>query len=162
MTMNALFDVETFLAASGIPYESVFFKVERHDTSICVNDGEIDPHTIYKTLALTGNTTGPIIAVVPLDCRLSYKKLAKVSGNKKVGLIPDQQLEQTTGYIHGTNNPLGIWFTKQYPIYIDQQSIEPKRIYISNGHLGRGVKIDIIHLTDLVDARLYDLIEEKE
>ncbi len=160
MNINVLFDVETFLEESGIPYEHIAFKVKRDKGSFCINNGEVDPHTVYKTLALTGNNTGPIIAVVPLDSRLSYKKLAKVSGNKKVGLIPEDQLEQTTGYIHGTNNPLGIWFTKQYPIYIDQQSIEPKRIYVSSGHLGKGVKIDIIHLTDLVDAKLYDLIEQ--
>lgn len=159
MNINVLFDVETFLAESGIPYELISFKVERNNESICINNGEINPHTVYKTLALTGNITGPIIAVVPLDSRLSYKKLAKVSGNKKVGLIPNNQLEETTGYVHGTNNPLGIWFTKQYPIYIDQQSIEPKQIYVSSGHPARGVKMDIIHLTDLVDAKLYDLVE---
>ncbi|RQW62325.1 YbaK/EbsC family protein [Vibrio viridaestus] len=159
MSMSVLFDVETFLVKSGIPFEAISFKVERGDGLLRINDGSIDPHTVYKTLALTGSSTGPLIAVVPLDTRLSYKKLAKVSGNRTVGLIPEDRLEETTGYIHGTNNPLGIWFTKQYPIFIDQQSIEPKRIYVSSGHLGRGVKIDIIHLTDLVDAKLYDLVE---
>lgn len=159
MNTNVLFDVETFLAKSEIPYELIAFNVKRDAETLCINDGTIDPHTVYKTLALTGSTTGPIIAVVPLDSRLSYKKLAQVSGNKKVGLIPEELLENTTGYVHGTNNPVGIWFTKQYPIYIDQQSIEPKRIYISSGHPNRGIKIDIIHLTDLVDAKLYDLVE---
>lgn len=157
--MQTQFDVEAFLAGKGIPFETLSFEMERNDNALQINNGEIDPHTVYKTIALTGNVTGPVIAVVPLDNRLSYKKLAKVTGNHKVGLIPQDNLVATTGYHHGTNNPVGIWFTKQYPIFIDQQSIEPPQILVSNGHFGQAIKIDIISLTELVDAKLYDLVE---
>ena len=38
---------------------------------------------IFKTLALLGDKTGPIIGIVPITEHLSEKKLAKISGNKK-------------------------------------------------------------------------------
>ena len=38
---------------------------------------------IFKTLALLGDKTGPIIGIVPITQHLSEKKLAKISGNKK-------------------------------------------------------------------------------
>ena len=63
---------------------------------------------IYKTLALTGDKTGPVIGIVPISAHLSEKKLAKLSGNKKVSMIPQKDLEKTTGYVHGANNPVGI------------------------------------------------------
>ena len=47
----------------------------------------IQPSDIYKTLALTGDKTGPLIGIIPLTEHLSEKQLAKVSGNKKVSMI---------------------------------------------------------------------------
>lgn len=44
---------------------------------------DLQPSDIYKTLALTGDQTGPLIGIIPLTEHLSEKQLAKVSGNKK-------------------------------------------------------------------------------
>ena len=43
---------------------------------------------IFKTLALMGDKTGPVIGIVQITEHLSEKKLAKISGNKKVVMIP--------------------------------------------------------------------------
>ena len=50
----------------------------------------IDRSTIFKTLALKGDKTGPVIGIIPITEHLSEKKLAKLSGNKKVAMIPQQ------------------------------------------------------------------------
>ncbi len=42
------------------------------------------PQAIYKTLVAVGNKTGPLVAVIPGNREVDLKKLAKVSGNKKV------------------------------------------------------------------------------
>ena len=49
--------------------------------------------------------TGPVIGIIPITEHLSEKKLAKISGNKKVQMIPQKDLQKTTGYVHGANNP---------------------------------------------------------
>lgn len=54
----------------------------------------IEETEIYKTLALTGDKTGPIIGIVPITEHLPEKKLAKISGNKKVNMIPQKDLEK--------------------------------------------------------------------
>lgn len=51
---------------------------------------DIQRRDIYKTLALIGDKTGPIVGILPLTEHLSEKKLAKVSGNKKVHMIPQK------------------------------------------------------------------------
>ena len=45
----------------------------------------IDRSTIFKTLALKGDKTGPVIGIIPITEHLSEKKLAKLSGNKESG-----------------------------------------------------------------------------
>lgn len=77
----------------------------------------IQKQDIFKTLALIGDKTGPIIGILPLTEHLSEKKLAKISGNKKVQMIPQKDLQKITGYIHGANNPIGIRQKHNYPIF---------------------------------------------
>ena len=73
-----------------------------------------------KPSPLKGDKTGPVIGIVPITEHLSEKKLAKISGNKKVQMIPQKDLQKTTGYVHGANNPVGIRQKHNFPIYIDQ------------------------------------------
>ena len=121
----------------------------------------IEENDIYKTLALTGDKTGPIIGIVQITEHLSEKKLAKISGNKKVSMIPQKDLEKTTGYIHGANNPVGIRQKHNFPIYIDQSALEKGKMIVSAGEIGRSIRIDSQVLADFVKANFADIIEGK-
>ncbi|HFU4218387.1 TPA: aminoacyl-tRNA deacylase [Streptococcus suis] len=138
-----------------------------HD-SLVLNalDGQLPPgieeDEIYKTLALTGDKTGPVIGIVPITEHLSEKKLAKISGNKKVSMIPQKDLEKTTGYVHGANNPVGIRQKHNFPIYIDQSALEKGQMIVSAGEIGRSIKIDSQVLADFVKADFADLIEGRD
>ncbi|MGT2714981.1 aminoacyl-tRNA deacylase [Streptococcus respiraculi] len=114
-------------------------------------------HQIYKTLALTGDKTGPIIGIVPITEHLSEKALAKISGNKKISMIPQKDLEKTTGYVHGANNPVGIRQKHAFPIYIDQSALELGQMIVSAGEIGRSIRIDSQALADFVNASFADL-----
>ncbi|NQH33699.1 aminoacyl-tRNA deacylase [Streptococcus suis] len=119
----------------------------------------IQMEQIYKTLALKGDKTGPIIGIVPITEHLSEKKLAKVSGNKKVTMIPQKELEKTTGYVHGANNPVGIRQKHNFPIYIDQSALETGYMIVSAGEVGRSIGIDSRVLADFVKASFSNLTE---
>ncbi|NQO47087.1 aminoacyl-tRNA deacylase [Streptococcus suis] len=119
----------------------------------------IQMEQIYKTLALKGDKTGPIIGIVPITEHLSEKKLAKVSGNKKVTMIPQKDLEKTTGYVHGANNPVGIRQKHNFPIYIDQSALETGYMIVSAGEVGRSIGIDSQVLADFVKASFSNLTE---
>ena len=73
-------------------------KIDHDSLVLNALDGQLPPGIeeteIYKTLALTGDKTGPIIGIVPITEHLSEKKLAKISGNKKVNMIPQKDLEK--------------------------------------------------------------------
>ena len=121
---------------------------------------EFDRSQIYKTLALNGDKTGTVIGILPITEHLSEKKLAKISGNKKVSMIPQKDLEKTTGYIHGANNPVGIRQKHSFPIFIDQTALSRESIIVSAGEVGRSIQIKAQDLADFVQAQFSDLKED--
>ena len=145
--------------------EQILTKAGIEHTGIQINalEGELPPeynrNQIFKTLALLGDKTGPIIGIVPITEHLAEKKLAKVSGNKKVSMIPQKDLEKTTGYIHGANNPVGIRQKHNYPIFIDESSLNLDKIIVSAGEVGHSIIIDPQELATFVKAKFADLLE---
>ena len=89
---------------------------------------------IFKTLLFVGNVTGPIVAVIPSNQEADLKKLAKLSGNKKVELLHLTELEKTTGYIRGGCSPVGM--KKQFPTYLDSSVEIWDEIIVSAGRRG--------------------------
>lgn len=153
---------EQMLDKAKINYETLVFTTHDDNGVARFDHGDIDEHSIYKTLALIGNVTGPVVGVVPLDVHLSEKKLAQASGNKKVEMIPLKDLVKTTGYVHGANNPVGIWQTKHFPIYIDQVALETGTMIVSGGELGRSIKVDAQQLATFTHAQFVDLTRHEE
>ena len=151
--------VEQILDKHKIPYRQIEFPtVQDGDIrSMKVDHLGIDEHRIYKTLVLEGPTTGPVVGVVPIDTHLDEKALARVSGNKKVEMVPLKKLVKTTGYVHGANTPVGIYEKHHYPIYIDQAAQAEATIFVSSGQIGRSVEVSATDLAQLVDATFADL-----
>lgn len=151
--------VEQILDKNKISYEQAEFPTHQEGdvAQLSVDHSDIDEHLVYKTLVLEGNSTGPVVGVLPVDYHLDEKKLAKVSGNKKVNMVPLKDLLKTTGYEHGANTPVGIYEKFKYPIYIDQSALETATIYVSSGKIGRSIKINATDLANLVHAPFVDL-----
>ncbi|WP_271004032.1 Cys-tRNA(Pro) deacylase [Listeria seeligeri] len=103
-----------------------------------------DPAHIFKTIVLTGDKTGNIVACIPANKSIDLKEIAKISGNKKCELIPVNTLEKLTGYVRGGCSPIGM--KKLFPTFIDRSAEELETILISAGM--RGLQI-IIAPTDL-------------
>lgn len=146
--------VEQILDKAGITYESLTLNALEGNLPESVTKSDI-----YKTLALTGEKSGPVIGILPITEHLSEKKLARVSGNKKVAMIPQKDLQKTTGYIHGANNPVGIHQKHRYPIFIDKIALQDESIIVSAGELGRSIRINAHSLADFVQATFEDIKE---
>lgn len=153
--------VEQILDKNNVPYEQLVFPTyaDGDVATLDLTQTETDDHLIYKTLVLTGKTTGPVVGVVPVDEHLDEKKLAKASGNKKVSMVPLKELVKTTGYEHGANTPIGIWEKLKYPIYIDNIAQEQGKIVVSSGQIGRSVRIEATAMAKLVHGSFTDLVE---
>ena len=146
--------VEQILAKAGVSHIGI---------ELNALEGELpqgyEKSQIFKTLALIGDKTGPIIGILPITEHLAEKKLAQVSGNQKVSMIPQKDLEKTTGYIHGANNPVGIRQKHNYPIFIDETSLNLDKIIVSAGEVGHSIIIDPQELATFVKAKFADILE---
>ena len=146
------------LDKAKIHYELVPYEVDENNlaaTHIADQLGE-NIKQVFKTLVLKGDKTGHFVCVVPGDDEVDLKKAAKVSGNKKVDLIPMKELLPLTGYIRGGCSPIGM--KKPFPTFIHESALNFDYIYVSAGQRGLQFKISPQDLINYVKATLADLI----
>lgn len=149
------------LDKAKIKYELVPYEVDENDlaaTHIATQLGE-DIRQVFKTLVLKGDKTGHFVCVVPGDAEVDLKKAAKVSGNKKVDLIPMKELLPTTGYIRGGCSPVGM--KKAFSTYFHSTCMDFVYIYVSAGVRGLQLKIAPADLVKYVRASVAEIIVEK-
>lgn len=154
--------VEKILDQQKIKYRQASFEAHQDSGGVYQMDTSIlkeQEHLVYKTLVCEGNKTGALVGVVPITEHLSMKKLAKASGNKKCEMLPLKKLQKTTGYVHGANTPIGIWFNHHLPIYLDESMTKEEEICVSSGEVGRSVWINPQDLAKFCQAEFVDILE---
>jgi Cys-tRNA(Pro)/Cys-tRNA(Cys) deacylase len=73
---------------------------------------------VFKTLVARGDRHGVCFAVVPGDCRLDLKALARLTGDRKAETVSLKEVQPLTGYVRGGVTVLGA--KKAYPVYVDE------------------------------------------
>lgn len=134
------------------PYQ---FSEDEMDAVSVARKVNMPPEATFKTLVARGDKTGVIIACVPADAELDLKKLATVSGNKKIELVAVKELQSLTGYLRGGVSPLGS--KKKYPLYIDETVLLHDRISVSAGTRGLQMILAPEDLQQATHAVLVDL-----
>ena len=150
------------LDRAKIAYELIPYRVDEEHlaaTHVAEQLGE-DIACVFKTLVLKGDRTGYFVCVVPGDHEVDLKAAAKVSGNKKVDLIPMKELLPVTGYIRGGCSPLGM--KKAFPTYIHASASEHPFIYISAGVRGLQLKLAPADLAAYVRAAFAEISRRGE
>ena len=140
-----------------IPYELVPYVVDESDLGAqhIADQLNEDINQVFKTLVLTGDKTKFFVCVIPGNLEVDLKKAAKVSGNKKVEMIPMKELLPTTGYIRGGCTPIGM--KKPFPTYFHETCTNFDYIYVSAGVRGLQLKINPQQLVDYVHATIADV-----
>ena len=110
---------------------------------------------IYKTMVATGNQTGELVACIPAEAKLDLKKLAAVSGNKKVDMLNIRDLEKTTGYIRGGCSPVGM--KRQFPTYIASDAESLDTIVVSAGKRGMQMELSPDELIQITSGEYADI-----
>lgn len=147
------------LDKAGLKYNLIPYEFDEDDLAaqhVADSLGQ-DIAKVFKTLVLHGDKTGHIVCVVPGNCEVNLKALAKVSGNKKVEMIPMKDLLAVTGYIRGGCSPVGM--KKRFPTYFHQTAVGFDVIYVSAGVRGLQLEIAPRDLIDFVQATIADVAE---
>lgn len=134
----------------GVPFELRVYEVDPDDLaaeSVARKIG-MPPEQVFKTLVARGDKHGVCLAVVPGDCELDLKALARATGDKKIDTVPLKEVEPLTGYIRGGVTALAC--KKRYPVFLDETAHLFEVISISAGMRGLQVLIapdDYIRVT---------------
>lgn len=113
------------------------------------------PEKCFKTLITQGKSKEYYAFLVPVNKELDLKKAAQAVGEKNVEMIPFKELLKVTGYIHGGCSPIGM--KKDYKVTIDESALNYDQIYLSGGHLGLQIKMNVNDLKDITKAQFVDI-----
>ena len=141
------------LEKQNIQYELCTYEVDESDLSGMHVAGAIGlpPAQVFKTLVVKGDKTGIFMCCIPTDAELDLKECAKISGNKKIDLVPVKEIQGLTGYIRGGVSPVGT--KKAYMVYIDSSAYNWPVISLSAGVRGCQMLIDPKKLSLVVDVK---------
>lgn len=120
----------------GISYEMRDYEVDPEDLSAekVARQIGLPPGQVFKTLVARGDRRGVLLAVVPADAEVDLKALARLSGDRRVEMVPLKDVQPITGYIRGGVTALA--GKKDYPVFIDSQAETAEIISVSAGVRG--------------------------
>jgi Cys-tRNA(Pro)/Cys-tRNA(Cys) deacylase len=120
----------------GIAFELRHYEVDPEDLSAATVARKIGmpPEQVFKTLVARGDRSGICLAVIPGDAELDPKALARLTGDRRMELVPLKEVLPLTGYIRGGVTAFGC--RKAYPVYVDETVILFDVISISAGVRG--------------------------
>ena len=145
----------------GIPHELRTYDVDPDDLAAETVAAKIDlpAHRVFKTLVARGDKHGVCLAVVPGDCHLDLKALARATGDKKADTVPLKDVEPLTGYIRGGVTALAC--KKPYPVILDEIATTFEVIAISAGIRGLQILITPADYIRSTKARVAAISKDK-
>jgi Cys-tRNA(Pro)/Cys-tRNA(Cys) deacylase len=104
----------------GIRYELREYEVEDEHLDAMTVAARIGlaPEQVFKTLAVRGDRNGIAVAVVPANAELDLKALARLTGDRRIEMLPLKEVQPATGYIRGGVTALGL--KHDYRVWVDE------------------------------------------
>ncbi|MDJ1155083.1 Cys-tRNA(Pro) deacylase [Macrococcus caseolyticus] len=141
-----------------IPYETYTYEVTDELDGVTVANKIEKPYAqVFKTLVLRGKLNY-YVAVIPVVATLDLKSMSKVVGEKKLELLPVNNLEKLTGYIRGGCSPVGM--KKLFPTVIDSSAEQFEEIIVSAGQRGIQMQVPFQSLVNLIHAKVRPITHE--
>src|SRR5262245_16131247 len=145
------------LEEMGVPHELREYDVDSDDLTaetVAAKVG-LPAAQVFKTLVARGDRHGVCFAVVPGDCRLDLKALAKLTGDRKAETVPLKEVQPLTGYVRGGVTVLGA--KKAYPVYVDETIERFEVVSVSSGARGLQVLLAPADFLRATGARLWPI-----
>ena len=115
----------------------------------------LNPDFVFKTLVARGDKNGLSVFCIPCAMELDLKKCARLTGDKKIELLPVKELLQNTGYIRGGCSPVGM--KKKFPTFIDETCLLFDKITVSAGIKGCQLMLCPNDLISLLEMTVSDI-----
>lgn len=149
------------LEARSISYEAHYYDPNIRDAEQVAAAVGMPAEEVFKTLVVECPARKqPILALLPCDCKLNLKRLARALGEKKVALAPHARAEKLTGLQVGGISALAL-MRKQWAVVLDAKAMRVEHIVISAGQRGTQLRLKRAALVKLLGCDIVDVAESK-
>lgn len=150
------------LESLGIRYELREYEVNPDDLAAETVAAKIGlpAEQVFKTLVLRGDRNGVCLAVVPGNAEVNEKALARLTGDRKIEMVPLKEVQGLTGYIRGGVTALAA--KRDFPVYVDETVELFDQISISAGVRGTQILIAPADYLRAVNATVGPIAREKQ
>jgi Cys-tRNA(Pro)/Cys-tRNA(Cys) deacylase len=143
------------LERAGIPFELREYTYDERTFSAEDAAAQLGmaPETVFKTLLLHGDRSGYLFALIPAGAEVDLRSLALASGDKRVELAPQREVQGLTGYLRGAVTVLAA--RHAYPVFVDETVELWPRVGISGGAHGLELVLapaDLLRITAALPA----------
>lgn len=144
------------LEGRKVPYDVVTYPESERDAEVIAGIVGAPPGQLFKTLVVAREGKKPLLVMIPADRQLDLKKLAQVTGDKKLHMASQAQAEALTGLQVGGISPLAL-LNKGFAMLIDASMAAQTHIYLSAGKRGVNLKVPVAALLQIIQARQVDV-----
>lgn len=150
-----------YLDSLGVRYELREYAVDPNDLSaetVAAKVG-LPPEQVFKTLVVRGDRNGICLAVVPGSSEVDAKALARLTGDRRVDLVPLKEVQPLTGQIRGGVTAIGQ--THQYPVFVEETLELFDIISVSAGVRGTQILLSPADYLRAVDGTVGAIAKDK-
>jgi Cys-tRNA(Pro)/Cys-tRNA(Cys) deacylase len=104
---------------------------------------------VFKTLVVDADGE-LVVAVVPVSCQLSMKRIAAAAGAKKAVMCAPERAERSSGYVVGGISPIGQ--RRRLRTVLDETVELFEQVYVSGGKRGMDIGLAPTDLAAVLDA----------
>ena len=111
---------------------------------------------VFKTLVAELDSGALVVAIIPVDKKLSMKQLAKAAKVKKAVMAAPDKVQRSTGYVLGGVSPIGQ--KKRLTTFIHASAETLECLYVSGGRRGLDIQLTPQDLQTVTQGRFTQLV----
>lgn len=144
------------LDANSIRYDVHYYDKSIRDARQVAEAVGFSADEVFKTLVVEAPAARkPALVMLPSNCTLNLKRLAKSLGEKKLALASHADAEKWTGLKVGGISALALT-AKNWKVYLDRRAAALEQIVISAGQRGIQLRVGTADLIELLGCELVD------
>ena len=143
------------LKQAGAQFEILPYRHEAKGAKPVAKALNLPEEIVIKTIVFQADDRSFLLALMGGDGSVSEKKLARVSGHKRVSSAPPRDAERITGYQIGGIGPFGL--RRPLPVFLDETTSQHREVVINAGARGTMIRLAMDDLVRLSDAAVTDI-----
>jgi len=139
------------------------FKILKYDHDPeCTNFGleaaqklNLNSNQVYKTLLVELSSKELCVGIIPVNCKMSLKDIAKALGSKNAIMADKNEAQKVTGYLIGGISPFGQ--KKRLKTVLDSSAKNFETIYVSGGRRGLDIEVKVEDMIKILNLKTADI-----